>query len=245
MTEICNQCGNEYKSIGSHWSQSSSCEYPKLKEKQEEIITGLLMGDGSINHGYDSANPCIESEMISKNYLNYIDNNLGVFGNGVSIKHTAEDNAKIARNNGLNPKAEQDNYSQSYYWNSMRHPEIDKFASWYDSGKKTWPDNIDLTSTTLKHWYCCDGWMSVNNGYLNSMRISSSNEIENTQKIAQIFENSNLPKPEFRKRERSNKYKDEYMSCEIIFGVEDSKEMWDYMGEPLPDFNYKWPEGFK
>lgn len=69
-----------------------------------------------------------------------------------------------------------------------------------------------------------------------------SNEFEHTDKIDVIFGNVGLPSP--------NNYvmyerKDGSIDCTAHFTVDQSEELWDYMGEPVPGFEYKWPESFK
>jgi len=96
MEKVCNQCGNEYQLIGGHWSQSSDCSHPSFTQHQKEIIIGLLMGDGWIDrHG--NKNPYLKCEMVSENYLQHIDKNFGVFGNGVSMRMTAAESAEKVR----------------------------------------------------------------------------------------------------------------------------------------------------
>jgi len=59
MPQTCSQCGVEFKRIGQHWSLSSECNNPTLTKRQEEIVTGLLMGDGWIRS--DDKNPYLAS----------------------------------------------------------------------------------------------------------------------------------------------------------------------------------------
>jgi len=233
MGDVCQQCGNEYKSIGQHWSQNSSCSHPSFTNYQKEIITGLLMGDGSINNC--GKNPYIRVGVISPNYLEYVSDQFGVLGGEVCLRQTAEESAKHDRDRGFSPNAKKENYSDVYFWQSMCHPELQKFADWYSSGKKVWPADIELTPTVLKHWYCGDGYWD-NNHYNNHIRIAMANEIDNTDKVDQMFRNVGLPVP--------SNYAISESNCVATFTVEQSKELWKYMGEPLPDFEYKWPERF-
>jgi len=236
--ETCTQCRNKYEVVASHWSQSS-CEYPSFTDHQRELITGLLMGDGCINTG--GKNPCLQCEMISPNYLKYIDGKFGVFGKGVSLKKTAKESAKQCRDREFRPDAKEKNYSDVYYWRSMAHPELQKFADWYSTGTKVWPSDTELTPTVLKHWYCGDGTWN-NNRENNYIEIAMANEIENTEKVGQMFENVGLPSPS---NYNISERKDGSETCNAQFTVDQSKELWEYMGEPLPDFEYKWPRRFR
>jgi len=233
MGDVCPQCGNEYQSVASHWVQSS-CDYPTFTNHQREIITGLLMGDGWISSS--SINPRLNCKMISKNYLEYVDSNFGIFGNGVSIRYTAEESAEQARKSGFDSTAKEENYSDIYKWTSICHPELQEFSDWYSTGEKVWPQDIKLTPTVLKHWYCGDGNFN-NNFYNNCIEISMSNEEENTHKVNEMFTNSDLPSP--------SSYNTSGNNCKARFTVDQSKELWEYMGDPLPDFEYKWPAQYR
>jgi len=229
----CHNCLNEYELIANHWNQSD-CNYPKLSEDQNEIATGLLMADAWINRHNET--PRIQCNMISQNYLEYIDQQFGIFGKGVSLEKTAEENAKENRNSGFHPNAKKENYSDTYLWRSMRHPEIQEFTDWYSTGKKVWPSDIELTPTVLKHWYCGDGHWN-NSHSQNYIKIAMANEVENIDKVDQMFENVGLPSP--------SNYAISGTHCNAEFTVEQSKELWEYMSEPLPDFEYKWPEQYR
>jgi len=233
MGDVCQQCGNEYKRIGQHWSMSSSCSHPSFTDHQKEIITGLLMGDGYIDTC--SKNPYITVNMISPNYLEYIADEFGVLGGDVSLKITAAESAKRNKDSGFDPNAKEQNYSDKYQWQSMSHPELQEFADWYSSGKKVWPADIELTPTVLKHWYCGDGYWD-NSGSRNGIRIAMANEVDNTNKVDQMFKNIGLSAP--------SNYGVSENTCDAQFTVEQSKELWQYMGAPLPDFEYKWPRKF-
>jgi hypothetical protein len=234
----CPNCGEFYKELGSHW-QWNPDHRPKLTQYQKDVITGLLMGDGWV--GRSSKNPKIMCEMISKNYLEYIDDVFGCLSTGVKLKLTAGENAAKSRDSGFSSDADAENYSDLYYLHSRSHPELKEFADWYSTGKKVWPKDIELTPTVLKHWYCGDGtWQNTGGSYY--IRFSMSNEIDNTNKVDNMFERCNLPSP--------NSYSvfnrgGEYIDCDALFTVKQSKKLWKYMGKPLPDFEYKWPESYR
>ena len=105
-----------------------------------------------------------------------------------------------------------------------------------------WPEDIELTPTVLKHWYVGDGHCDNSSSH-NHIQISVSNEVKNTEKVFKYFSNVGLPQPS--NHHISEQIKSENKKCDIVWGVEESYELWDYMGEPLPDFNYKWPEEYR
>jgi hypothetical protein len=218
---------------------SSDCSYPDLTAKQKEITTGLLMGDGWIN-GRGTKNNRLATRMISQNYLEYLDNIFGVFGCGVALSVTAAESAKDAKNRGFSPNAKEENYSDVYRWQTRAHPKFNEFREWYSTGKKVWPENIELTPTVLKHWYVGDGTY-VNNELDNYIAISMCNEIKNTEKVSQYFTDVGLPNPSFTKLKRESGRK----MCKARWSKSDTNVIFEYMGEPLPDFEYKWPEEYQ
>jgi hypothetical protein len=233
----CPECGNEYKKLGTHWSMGS-CSPPELTERQKEIVVGLLMGDGYLKRS--NKNPYVRVKMISPNYLKYLDGVFGSLSTGVQLHKSAAELAKRNRDSGFRPNAKKENYSEQYIWKTRSLPELHEF-NWYKTGKKVWPEWIPMTATVLKHWYVGDGHFSNKNGHKN-ISIGMSNEVENTDKIDSYFERMNLPTPSnYNIQKRKNGRKD----CSAYFTRSASEELWEYMGEPLPDFEYKWPEEYR
>jgi hypothetical protein len=231
----CPECGDEYSKLALHWYNSPS-HRPELTEKEKEITTGLLMGDGWIETV--SENCYLKTEMISPNYLEYLDNIFGCLGCGVRLEKTAAKSAEDSRNSGFRPNAKEENYSDLHAWQTRCHPKFNEFREWYSSGEKVWPEDIKLTPTVLKHWYVGDGSYNKRN---KTISIAMANEVENTEKISEYFTNIELPKPS-NYVIRDRKYG---KTCEAQWTVEDSYTLWEYMGDTLPDFEYKWPKEYR
>jgi len=157
------------------------------------------MGDGNVNSS--GGNPRLRANMISRSYLQYIDDKFGILSNGVKMSRSSKESAKLHRVCGFNSNADESDYSNVYTWRSMRHPELKEFSNWYSSGEKIWPNEIDLTPTVLKHWYCCDGTWN-NKNHHNYISISSFNERCEIDKIEEMFERSGLPEPNNYSREK-------------------------------------------
>jgi len=232
-TETCPDCGKSFKSLGHHWRYKNS-HRPKLSDQQLEILTGLVMGDATV-HRPDGKNARISCEMTNESYLIYVSSKLKIMSQGVKLKHTSEECAERARISGFRPNAKAKNYSPMYRWSCKAHPDIEEYREWYSGGKKVWPDNIYLTPTVLKHWYCCDGNLEVRGNHL-CLSFGLSNEADNKNKINNMFEESGLAEPTW------TDYidKEGYRNAQISFGVDDSKDILSYMGDPLPGFEYKW-----
>lgn len=193
------------------------------------------MGDGYLCR--TNKNPRLKVQMISLNYLEYLDEIFGCLSTGVSLTKTAEESAKDMRERNFSAVTQTEDCSDVYELYTASLPELNSF-NWYKSGKKVWPDDIILTSTTLKHWFVCDGSF-----YNNSISIPTSKEVENMDKIDMYFERVGLPSASNHytgvQKYNDNKY------CEISFSQSKSEELFEYMGEPLPDFEYKWPKTYR
>lgn len=226
--DICHECGGEYEKIGTHWSLGA-CEYPSFTDRQREIITGFVMSDASINR--NGKNPHIQSNMITKEFLEWIDEEMGIFGKGVLFCRSAEECAKENRDRGFRPNADAKNYHDQYRWNSMRHPELHEFAAWYDSGKKVWPESVKFTPLSLKVFFCGDGYFR-NDKHFKHISFGILNERDNKEKIEKLFECVGL----------SGTWDESESSCGYRLNNEQSQKAFEIMGDPLPGFEYKWPD---
>lgn len=231
--QTCPVCDELFSSVGHHWRYNPS-HRPDITKRLGEIVTGLVMGDGTV-HFKERNNAHVACEMTNQNYLQHLDEVFGCLSQGVKLKHTAKESAMLARDSGFRPNAKAKNYSDKYYWACSSHPALNKFSTWYESGKKVWPDNIDLTPTTLKHWYAGDGHLDVRGSY-SSISIGVSNEADEKNKINKMFSRENLPAPKWTDYEDNEGYR----NCQISFSTSETDELLSYMGAPVPGFEYKW-----
>lgn len=227
--DFCPGCGNRYKKLGSHWAQSD-CEYPDLSEYQEEVVTGILMGDGCLcNRG---GNPYIVVQCVKKNYLKYLDSIFGVISSGEPRLHITGDELKDKYGDWLGATKESE-YQDQYRWQSRGLESLSIFSSWYGGNGKTYPDDIKITPTILKHWYAGDGNYN-NNGTNSYISIGVSNESEEREKIYRMFNRANLPEP--------NRWNENNEKVEIVWNKNESGELIKFMGDAVPGYQYKWME---
>lgn len=219
---ICNFCDKEFEHIGNHWRYKPD-HRPSISDHEMEILTGILMGDGSLYRG--SKNVSFRVGNTNKEYLQSLHRRFKHISSGISLSQTAESISSSGFGSN-NP----DNFNNIYLWRTTTHPQLNIFRRWYNDNGKVWPDNIELTSRTLKHWYCCDGSTNSNNWF----KITLNNEFENKDKIEKYFTDRGLPTP--------NRWSEGKDAC---WSVENSSLLWEYMGNPIPGFEYKWPEEFK
>jgi len=225
MGSRCYNCGKSFEQLGTHWRMSSKCDYPHMTQHQKEVAIGHLMSDGYLD---TRSNPIIKTIMTNKEYLEHMDNVFQPASRGVVKHYTAKEMAEQQRSNGQNINAEKENYNDTWRWATRHFKELGNFTSWYESGDKIWPEDIELTPTVLKHLYVGDGTLTKN----GQIRISMLNEIENTDKVSSMFYTSGLPEP--------IRYDKHATNCNAVFSKDQSIKLLNYMGEPIPGFEYKW-----
>lgn len=232
MTEVCPSCGGEYSGVSYHWRGSPE-HRPNFTDIQHQIITGILMGDGSINT--TSSNPRLVCASTTPKYLEYLEEAFGLLSNGVRLRKNPEEAAQQDRDSGFNKNADAQDYSAKYAFRTKCHPGLGEYAEWYSSGEKEFPDSIDLTPVVLKHWYCGDGTYDNKNSH-NRIRIAMFNEREHKPRIEAMFSKSGLPEPDL--------WNESHKDCSAVWSVKQSSDLFEYMGDPLPGFGYKWPDRY-
>lgn len=196
------------------------------------------MGDGHVDRP-NGGNPRLNIHMITEDYLKYIDEVFGPLSTGVRLLKTAKESAEQINERGFSVVTES-GCSDVYQMQTRRHPELSRYDDWYSSGEKVWPEDIELTPTVLKHWYVCDGHLANTEGKGRPyITIGMSNEVNQTEKVSEMFKRAGLPEPRYNicESERYSKGR----SCDAVFTSEESMELLKYIGwKPLPGFEYKW-----
>lgn len=193
------------------------------------------MGDGSLHAS--SKNACIVVEMSSPNYLDYLSKKFPQLSTEPSLKHSSEESAARARESGFRPDAQAKNYQKMYLWNTRRHPYLNNFEEWYGENGKTWPENLKLAAKTLKHLYVGDGSIEDKNGAGLRLHIAMNNERHNKEKVESYFKEAGLPAPDYWCENNAGGVE----RCKARWYKENALKLFDYMGDPLPGFEYKWP----
>jgi hypothetical protein len=205
-----------------------------------DILTGLMMGDGSLDHS--SKNPRINCRSIEVEFLEHLDDKFGSLSSGVTLERTSKQLANNSSSTLPNRSTLAEDYNDVYAWNTRKHPELSSYMLWYDSGNKVFPDNIRLTPNVLTYWYVCDGSLSVRKTKTSetyTIKISIANERNNIDKIYSYFQQSGLPEPN-----RSHKFERDNgtIGCNIEWNKDESSELLRYMCGPVPGYEYKFPD---
>ena len=204
---VCLDCEEDFKSVqgrNTHIARSD-CEYPNLTKRQREITTGLLMGDGWINRTYLAIDNC------NFEFVSWLE------------KELEEVHGKTVLRKMDNP-----NHNDQKRVRFQTHSWFKKLAKWYDGGKKSFPEDLELTPMILKVWYACDGSLvEGNRSDYYEARISASNEREGN--LEALFEDTPLNPTVYRNT-----------NVEIVFGANEREAFFEWVGEPVPGFEYKW-----
>lgn len=222
----CPSCGSEYEQLGTHWQWNPE-HRPTPTQEQMEILDGILMGDGTIqkNAGHNH----IRLTSITKDFLDWYDEKMGVFTTGVFDLVSGEEMAAHNRERGFRPNAKAENYSDQYYVNTRSHPKFNSYDDWYVGSDKRYPDELELTPLRMKMWYVTDGNMSKRReNHRPAVRIACTNENDRKGFIISMLEDAGFDAT----------WADE---TNIYLTVGESEKFYEYIGEPVPGFEYKFP----
>lgn len=188
------------------------------------------MGDGTLNRSGKSAN--IKVECVESKYLDYLSCVFDHYSRDVWLSRTAEESAEQSKSSGFNEDPNIENHSDVWCFETRQTPKLNPYRSWYETGRKVFPENIDLTPTVLKHWFVGDGTFNDygSNFYIY---ISTTNEAENKHKIESYFEGKPLDIDRWETYNRSTF---------IRFNKDNTEKFFRYIGDPVPGYEYKWPD---
>lgn len=163
----CPDCGELHTHLNYHWGRSD-CEHPEISDYRWELLTGVLMGDGCVQKREHNDSPQYCVRMISKDFLEWLSEELGWLGHDPYWDEEKEHN-------------------DMYRLNVVAHPRFEEFYSWYDSGRKRFPSGLNLTQTIAKMWYVTDGGLKLNERGINAAYIACTNEKDRQEQIIQMF----------------------------------------------------------
>lgn len=206
-----------------HWWHGT-CPYPEFEQWRIELITGLLLGDGSIptvkgNHSF-------RVPMINRRFLNWYDNKMGYLTTGVRLVHTADELATSNRETGFSPNARAENYHDMYVVRTRTHPRFNELRQWYGSGSKRFPEDLTLTPRITRMWYLSDGYLDVGRWGRPRIEIKARNEHDRSEFLLDLFRKQGFD-PIFRRHE-------------IRFTCDETEDLVSWMGDAPPGFEYKW-----
>lgn len=222
----CPRCSGRYRHLVKHWN-NSSCDRADPTTQQLRILAGLLMGDGTLLR--DGRSVGIGVEMTNREYLEWVDARLGIFSTGVELKHSKQDQLQRARRSSLESVRESNSVRPTYLLLTRKHPTFDRFRRWYASGSKRYPLDRDLTPTVVRHWYCCDGTLSIaESAKRPRATIVCTNEADRAAEIMRLLADAG-----FDPHHRNGRFQ---------FSTTETTRLLNWIGPAPPGFEYKWAQ---
>lgn len=206
-----------------HWYHGS-CPYPAFEEWRKETFVGLLMGDGSIPTV--SGNHSLRVPMINREFLTWYDERMGYLTTGVRRVHTASELAESNRESGFSPDADAKDYHDTDVVRTRSHPYFNELREWYSSDDKRFPDDLELSPRVVKFWYASDGHLDVGRWGRPRIEIKARNERSRSDFLVSLFEDRGFS-PTCRRHE-------------LRFTCDETEQLVEWIGDPLPGFEYKW-----
>lgn len=237
---ICPDCNVPQKNPSQHLTKSD-CKRPEISEIQQEMLKGLVMGDGSINH--HSKNWTIQWGSINKEFMDWF--NWRMEDIGIEVREVKRSLEEIRNSWGESYDFSEEeikdmNFHKIFRWGTISHPEINTmFSEWLKNGKKKFPEGIEISPINLCIWYCGDGGLNWSGDRCSSARITTVNESENIYSIVSSLERVGL-NPNIYQDEREGSFNNPHTHTSISFSGDGMEEFFDYIGSPPPGMEYKW-----
>jgi hypothetical protein len=230
----CPGCGDSYERLAQHWAMSADCSYPPLDRRRHEILSGLLMGDATVHNPPSAANPRMEVHSVNSRFLEWIDEQLAWLSNTVTLRRTSDEIREANRSSALERFASVDyEIRDQYLLTTRRHTELNRYAEWYTEEQKRFPEDLRLQPITLKLWYVCDGnllWGTK--GHTRpQVWISAYNEKDREAFVRGLFDPTPIT-PTFHEGR-------------LMLTSDETEWFFEYVGEPVPGFEYKFETGSK
>lgn len=231
------ECDGVFEHLGTHWRYNSE-HRPEITDRQHEILTGLLMGDGCVEVNEEKWNPQFCCNMTTRPFLEWLKGELAPLSKDVKFKASAEMLAAESKKRGC--VVNEDKYRDQYRLRTFVHPGFEEYRNWSSEGEKKYPEDLKLTPLILKVWFCGDGTSYDNKTKPPSIELSCANEYNRAEFVKSLFGFLDVD-PTIRKNIKN----DGGLDMKLYFDSKDSEILYDYMEDPLPGFKYKWPERFR
>jgi len=218
----------EYKTIGNHWRQS--CGYPEPDDYMVGIFDGLMMGDANMKNGRPenrSGNQVIEVCMTNKEFVEYLYNRCYPFFNSPKL-HATPDYLERTASDCISTN--EDGFRHQYRITSKAIPFFNKYDSWFDGDRKRWDKDVCLTPKRVKYLYVSDGGISWNkDSHSARSQITSRTEAGWMPELASYFNMMGIDCRHYNDR--------------IMFKPSSTDKFLNFIGSPVPGFEYKWENG--
>lgn len=230
MESACHSCGEPYTYLARHWrGEKHNCDFPDPTERETAIIKGLLLSDGSLSR--NNSLPYLQVSQKSERFIEWLVDELWRFGSGYELVKTASEVAERATAKGWGDVSAED-CNDIYQLRTSIHPTFEQYAGWYMDDGMRYPSELAVGPLVTKIWYACDGDLKNRNDdrpHKMKPRITCRTEESRSDWLLELFEDHGF-----------EPYWDETPS-KICFPVSDVDRFFEWVGEPIPGMEYKWP----
>jgi uncharacterized Zn-finger protein len=217
----CPYCGQWYELVASHWTKSS-CQYPPFTARKQEILTGMMLGDGYMKN----TGGRFGCKMTNKTFIEWLAKQLGWLAHDVRLKQTATESAKDLRERGFSGDTDATDCRDKYRFWTVTHPALQQFCDWYDDdGNIHFPTDLSLTPLSLKLWYVSDGGLDCSQKHPR-IYFGSANEQERPDAIMSMLKGCGFDVSQ--------------SGYNFRLPTAQTEDFLDYIGSPPPGFEYKW-----
>ncbi|KXA92680.1 hypothetical protein AKJ65_07185 [candidate division MSBL1 archaeon SCGC-AAA259E19] len=148
--------GIERRNKSINVNESVQTNHLNLSDRGIEFVEGNLLGDGSLFRHGNISSRYAHSEK-NKEFLKWLSHKLKGFG--------IEQTGRLRKNDSESA------YGTTYQYWSKSYVDLSELRErWYPLGKKSIPQNLEISPTRLFNWYLGDGTLFSN----NSCRIASA-----------------------------------------------------------------------
>lgn len=219
---LCEQCGNDYKGIGNHWSQSN-CSYAEIDGETIELLKGFILGDGHLSER--KKNPRVDVMNTNLRFLEWLDNKLGWLSCGVRLYATADEVAERITN-GFGRESDVRKCNHAFKLYTRNHEKLNIFESWYNESTASIPNGETFTKEGILSWYVSDGYLYNERDGCSQVSVASKNEMDNGESVCDLIEDHGFDVIQSGKT--------------FLIPVDQTPEFLEYIGPAPPGFEHKW-----
>lgn len=136
--DICPQCEERFRSLGTHWSRSSECSYPLPTDEELAILDGLMLAGANLaNRHRKGANPYLRIVHRSLDVLEWLADELG---RAAWVAHIDTLDAEQASPDVYGDVADVD--ERLTVFRTRSNPHLGTLAEWYRDDERVVPERV-------------------------------------------------------------------------------------------------------
>jgi len=208
-TRICPTCDRERERLSRHWS-SALCSTPTVSDRQHELITGLLLGNGSVQGNGEN-----KHFQISTRWRPFAD---WIFNELDWLSHS------IVR---IDP--DRMDHGHRYVVRTHAHSALTRYRSCYDGDGKHLPspESIPFSSRVGRAWWATAGGLQWHGEYATQRTGTISAEADDrAQRVVALFEAVGLEPTR--------------AGARVQLPPKQVTGWLDWIDDPVPGIEYKW-----